>query len=92
MCCESGAVWQVRTLMGHWSCVSSVAWSSDGKWIVSGSEDTRMKIWDVATGAEVRSFVGERLGWRGNGHVMWGVRAYRVGSALRRGCTGRCAR
>jgi len=82
----------VRTLTGHLNAVWSVAFSPNGTRIVSGSDDEVVKTWDAATGAEVRSFVGERLGWRGNGDVMWGVRAYRVGSALRRGCTGRCAR
>ena len=84
--------WQVRTLTGHSFSVYSVAFSPDGTRVVSGSRDELVKIWDAATGAEVRIFVGERLGWRGNGGVVRGGGAYRVGSALRRGCTGRCAR
>ena len=64
--------WQVRVLRGHSDDVRSVAFSRDGKWVVSGSDDHLVKIWDVATGAEVRSFEGVRfdslkpqnVGWR----------------------------
>jgi len=52
--------WQVRTLTGHLGEVNSVAWSSDGKWIVSGSDDNLVKIWDAETGALVSSFLGVR--------------------------------
>ena len=50
--------WQVRTLAGHWGSVASVTFSPDGKWILSGSSDELVKIWDVTTGAQVRSTVG----------------------------------
>ena len=56
MCCGCGVVWQVRTLTGHSHAVRSAAFSPNGECIVSGSEDYLVKIWDVATGAEVRSF------------------------------------
>ena len=46
-------IWQVLTLVGHCSFVNSVAFSLDGKFIVSGSNDNLVKIWDAATGAEV---------------------------------------
>ena len=49
--------WQVRTLMGHWGEVLSVAFSPDGKLVVSASEDKTIKIWDTETGAEVRCFL-----------------------------------
>ena len=46
---------QECTLTGHSSGVTSVAYSPDGKHIVSGSGDTdsTMKVWDAATGKEV---------------------------------------
>ena len=47
-------VWQVVTLSGHSDCVFSVDFSPDGKHLVSGSKDNRVKIWDTETGAEVR--------------------------------------
>jgi len=91
MCCGFRLVWQVRTLAGHSGIMFSVAFSPDGTRIVSGSTGL-VQIWDTETGAEVRSFVGERFGWRGHGGVTRGFRAYRAGSGLRRECTGRCAR
>ena len=52
----------MRTLSGHSHGVMSVAFSPDGTRVVSGSDDMLVKIWDVETGAEVRSFVGGRWG------------------------------
>jgi len=48
--------WQVCTLTGHAGWVECIAFSSDGKCIVSGSTDGLVKIWDAGTGAEVRFF------------------------------------
>ena len=41
------------TLTGHSGSVFSVAYSPDGKHIVSGSCDNTVKVWDAATGEEV---------------------------------------
>ena len=41
-------------LTGHSASVYSVAFSRDGKRVVSGSLDSLVKIWSTATGAEVR--------------------------------------
>lgn len=40
-------------LEGHTSCVSSVAFSDDGKRIISGSFDCTIRIWNAETGAAV---------------------------------------
>ena len=48
-----GGVWQMCTLAGHTSDVVSVSFDPDGKRVVSGAEDNRVKIWDVAMLAEV---------------------------------------
>ena len=37
-------------LQGHAEGVTSVAFSPDGKYIVSGSEDTTIRMWDAQTG------------------------------------------
>ena len=50
-------------MTGHGGQVTSVAFSPDGKRIVSGSDDKLVKIWDVETGTEVRSFVEGRVRW-----------------------------
>jgi WD40 repeat protein len=44
--------------IGHGSHVSSVAFSPDGRFVLSGSLDMTLKLWDVATGKLVRTFVG----------------------------------
>jgi len=44
--------------IGHTAPVTSVAFSPDGKYIVSGSEDTTIKLWETDTGSEVRTFIG----------------------------------
>jgi WD40 repeat protein len=79
---------------GHTDEVNTVAFSADGKRVVSGSDDTLVKIWDSATGAEVSSFVGVRFGEAMG--VFCGFGSFPavlcLGSGLRRGCCGGCAR
>lgn len=45
------------TLKGHVSSVRSVAFSPDGRRIASGSFDTTLKVWDAATGHQIRTFI-----------------------------------
>ena len=51
------------TLVGHSSSVYSVAFSPDGKLVVSGSADETVKIWNFEMAAEVSSFAGVRSVW-----------------------------
>jgi WD40 repeat protein/class 3 adenylate cyclase len=46
----------------HNSAVKSIAVSPDGKYILSGSEDNTAKLWETATGKEIRTFKGH-CGW-----------------------------
>ncbi|MCV3214580.1 hypothetical protein OGM63_13835, partial [Plectonema radiosum NIES-515] len=48
----------IRTLTGHSSSVTSVAFSSDGKTVASGSYDNTIKIWDISTGKVIRTLTG----------------------------------
>ena len=48
---------QKCTLTGHSREVASVAYSPDGKHIVSGFVDKTVKIWDSSTGKEVSVLV-----------------------------------
>jgi RNA polymerase sigma factor (sigma-70 family) len=45
-------------LRGHADSVFAVAFSPDGKTIASGSFDKTIKLWDVATGKEIRTLSG----------------------------------
>ena len=45
----------------HADSVECVAWTPDGKSIVSGSQDKSVRVWDAATGREVRRFDGHAL-------------------------------
>ncbi len=51
-----------KTLTGHTSAVLSVAFSRDGKYIVTASADGTAKIWEVETGALIRTLVGHTQG------------------------------
>jgi WD40 repeat protein/tRNA A-37 threonylcarbamoyl transferase component Bud32 len=48
----------VLTLRGHTAPIYTVAFSSDGNRLASGSYDRVIKIWEVATGQEVMSLKG----------------------------------
>jgi WD40 repeat protein len=49
---DAGRVPQV----GHSEAVQAVAFSPDGRFVLSGSADQTMKLWDAATGALIRTF------------------------------------
>jgi WD40 repeat protein len=40
------------------SVASSVAYSFDGRYALSGGYDSTLRLWDVATGKEIRRFEG----------------------------------
>ena len=49
-------------LRGHTSCVTSVAVSPKDKYIVSGSYDNTIRIWDFATGRQIGESIVEHYG------------------------------
>jgi len=54
--------WLAHTFEGHTKGVSSVAFSADGHWALSGSGDETLKLWDLVTGACLRTFEGHTGG------------------------------
>jgi WD40 repeat protein len=45
-------------LEGHESGVRAVAWSADGKLLITGGSDRTGRLWDAANGKELRKFEG----------------------------------
>jgi WD40 repeat protein len=58
---------EVRRLEGHTGPVRRVAFSADGRRLLSGSGypygDGTMRLWDVASGKELRRFQGDEMTW-----------------------------
>jgi WD40 repeat protein len=46
------------TLKGHSEIVYAVAFSPDGKYVLTGSFDKTVRLWDAATGKEIKNFDG----------------------------------
>src|SRR5438046_2099772 len=44
--------------LGHSDAVVSVAFSPDARWALTGSWDSTARVWDVATGQEIRRLEG----------------------------------
>lgn len=47
---------QLKINSGHTDYVNSVCFSPDDKYVASGSEDNTIKLWDFATGKELKTF------------------------------------
>jgi WD40 repeat protein len=52
----------VRRLLGHTESVTGVAFSADGRLAVTGSSDRTARLWDVASGQELKRFAGHEGG------------------------------
>ncbi len=68
------------TLRGHKSWISRIAWSPDGRWLASPSDDNTIRIWDAVTGKMVRTLEGHtKEVWS----VAWSPDWRRLASASR---------
>lgn len=43
---------------GHRAAVRAVAYSPDGQFLATGSRDNTIKLWQLSTGREIRTFIG----------------------------------
>ena len=68
----------LMTIEGHRASVHSVAWSPDGLRLVSGSSDETLRIWDAATGENLKILEGHGGAVRA---VAWSPDGRRVVSA-----------
>jgi len=48
----------LRVLRGHSDVINGLAFSSDGKWLASGSSDKTARVWDVSTGETLHTLRG----------------------------------
>src|SRR5262245_23584734 len=49
---------ELHPQVGHTSAVEALSFSPDGEYFASGSADHTIRLWEISTGKEVRSFLG----------------------------------
>jgi WD40 repeat protein len=54
---------EIKTFLGHTNSVTSVAFSPNGNYVLSGSSDMTLKLWNIKNGKEIKTF--SKYGWMG---------------------------
>jgi WD40 repeat protein len=52
---------QLRVRLGHFRDITAITFSRNGEIVATGSRDRLVRLWEVATGRELRRFVGHTL-------------------------------
>jgi transcription initiation factor TFIID subunit 5 len=55
-----------QTLVGHFGPVYSLSFSSDQRWLLSGSEDSTVRLWNVETSSNI-------VVYKGHQYAIWDV-------------------
>lgn len=63
-----------QTLVGHTGPVYGTSYSADGKFLISGSEDNTVRLWDLEKNTAVVSYTG-------HAYPVWDV-SFRYGVEL----------
>jgi len=56
---DAAQIKQKRTFAGHTDRVNSICLSADGRYALTGSSDTTLKLWDLENGGCIRTFKGQ---------------------------------
>src|SRR5215471_20588053 len=65
------------TYTGHFQAILSLAWSPNGRYIASGSNDTTVHVWDAVTGKRILIYHGHKTGVTA---VSWSPDGTRIAS------------
>jgi WD40 repeat protein/transcriptional regulator with XRE-family HTH domain len=58
----STLIYPRQRFIGHTDGLYGLAFSPDGKYVLTGSNDNTVRLWDIVTGKEVRRFIGHTKG------------------------------
>jgi WD40 repeat protein len=58
LCRALGQSLELKVPLAHSNTITSLSFSPDGKYALSGSADHNIRLWEVATGRELRTFTG----------------------------------